>query len=161
SDLTRRAAVAGTVPFAQHASSAGNAAPITRSFPTARTGMHSLESQLAKQLASHDWQSVTSLVAVSGGADSVALLRGLVALRSQGAARLVVVHFHHGLRDEADADAAFVQELAAAHELTCEVGYAAPGALAGEGDSLEAAARDARYRFFLSVASAAGARYLF
>src|SRR5690606_22285737 len=89
------------------------------------------------------------------------LLRGLVALRSQGAARLVVVHFHHGLRDEADADAAFVQELAAAHDLTCEVGYAAPGALAGEGDSLEAAARDARYRFFLSVASAAGARYLF
>ena len=47
------------------------------------------------------------VVAVSGGADSVALLRGLLA--APGVGPLTVAHFHHQLRLAADADAAFVR----------------------------------------------------
>src|SRR5438067_9001784 len=51
------------------------------------------------------------VVAVSGGADSVALLRALAALRDAGG-RLVVAHLNHGLRGaESDDDEAFVREL--------------------------------------------------
>lgn len=52
-------------------------------------------------------------VAVSGGADSVALLRRLTELWQELGLVLAVLHLHHGIRgSEADADAAFVEELA-------------------------------------------------
>jgi len=52
-------------------------------------------------------------VAVSGGADSVALLRRLDELASALGLVLTVLHVHHGIRGaEADADAVFVQQLA-------------------------------------------------
>src|ERR1700687_593572 len=52
-------------------------------------------------------------VAVSGGADSVALLRLLEMLRGPLGISLVVLHFHHGLRGAAaDEDQHFVAELA-------------------------------------------------
>ncbi len=48
-------------------------------------------------------------VAVSGGADSVALLRILLELRAELGIVLSVAHFNHGLRgDASDADEAFV-----------------------------------------------------
>ncbi|MCI0355540.1 MAG: tRNA lysidine(34) synthetase TilS [Acidobacteria bacterium] len=89
-------------------------------------------------------------VAVSGGADSVALLRLLLELRGELGVVLSVLHFHHGIRDaEADADQRFVAELAAAHglELHVEAGDA-PAHAAAEGLSLEAAARELRYTWF-------------
>jgi tRNA(Ile)-lysidine synthase len=52
------------------------------------------------------------LVAVSGGADSVALLHVLTRLAPAHALDLTVCHVHHGLRPEADRDAAFVRALA-------------------------------------------------
>src|SRR5437870_4384436 len=52
-------------------------------------------------------------VAVSGGADSVALLRLLLELRKELGIVLSVVHFNHKLRGlEADADEQFVADLA-------------------------------------------------
>lgn len=124
--------------------------------------MHPLESQLAEHLKIHDWQAVTSLVAVSGGADSVALLRALAAIRSEGPGRLIVVHYQHGLRgDEAERDAAFVEDLTRQLGLRSMVGRARQGELAAQGDSLERAAREARYQFFREVAGETGARYLF
>ena len=52
-------------------------------------------------------------VGVSGGADSVALLRFLAVLREEYRWELIVCHIHHGLRGaEADRDEQFVRELA-------------------------------------------------
>ena len=88
--------------------------------------------------------------AVSGGADSVALLRILLELRPELGIVVSVVHLNHKLRAaESDADEGFVRELATAHglEVICESrdvkGYAAKKKL-----SLEAAARELRYEFF-------------
>jgi tRNA(Ile)-lysidine synthase len=107
------------------------------------------------------WQDVSLLVACSGGADSVALLRGLHALKHRGAGRLIVGHFHHGLREQADADAQFVQRLSAQLDLPCQVGHGDVAARARQqGDGLEEAARHDRYEFLQSIAEQHGARYV-
>ena len=93
-------------------------------------------------------------VAVSGGADSVALLRVLLELRSELGIVLCVAHFNHGLRGEQSAaDEAFVADLAAQHSLEVVVhrGDVREHALASK-LSLEAAGRAARYRWFAHVA---------
>src|SRR5215469_15289461 len=55
-------------------------------------------------------------VAVSGGADSVALLRILLGLAPELGIVLSVVHLNHKLRGaESDADEAFVRELTLSH----------------------------------------------
>jgi len=52
-------------------------------------------------------------IAVSGGADSVALLRGLLELRDELGIVVVIAHFNHQLRGEdSDADEQFVADLA-------------------------------------------------
>lgn len=89
-------------------------------------------------------------VAVSGGADSVALLRLLLELRKKVGFVLSVVHFNHNLRGtESDEDQRFVAELAQRHklELGCESGDVAAYA-AEKHLSLETAAREMRYRYF-------------
>ena len=58
------------------------------------------------------------VIAVSGGADSVALLRLLLELQTDLGVVLAVAHFNHGLRGEdATADEAFVAELARQHAM--------------------------------------------
>jgi tRNA(Ile)-lysidine synthase len=110
-----------------------------------------------------DWADVSVLVAVSGGPDSVALLRALVALKVEagGAGKLVVGHFHHRLRPEADEDARFVADLSGQLSLPFEQGEANVGALAKQGgDGIEATAREARYSFLQSTSEKWGARYV-
>jgi len=89
-------------------------------------------------------------VAVSGGADSVALLRLLLELRGEIGIVLSVVHFNHQLRGkESDKDEEFVAQLACQSrlELRCDRGDVA-GFAAAKHLSLEAAARKMRYEFF-------------
>ncbi|HWB12248.1 MAG TPA: tRNA lysidine(34) synthetase TilS [Pirellulales bacterium] len=108
-----------------------------------------------------DWQDATVLAAVSGGADSVALLRGLHAIRSRAKSCLVVAHFNHELRDEADGDERFVVQLAAQLGLECVVGRANRPALARRPTSgVEESARRARYDFLRATAAETGARYV-
>jgi tRNA(Ile)-lysidine synthase len=110
--------------------------------------------------ATHDW-SVPSLVGVSGGADSVALLLGLVRLApsASGGRRLVVAHADHGLRPESAADLAFVAKLAADLGLRfVSRRLAVPGSGGGEG--LEARARRLRYAFLAEAAHEVGARHV-
>lgn len=92
-------------------------------------------------------------VAVSGGADSVALLRVLEELRDDLGITLRVVHFDHQLRGaESEADASFVADLARHSGLDFIVAredVAAAAAL--NGWNLEDAARRLRYSFFQRV----------
>jgi len=88
-------------------------------------------------------------VAVSGGADSVALLRRLLEERSKLGIVLSVVHVHHGIREAAEEDAKFVCSLAAAHDLPFHLHRTdAPAAAAALHETLEEAARNLRYAFF-------------
>jgi tRNA(Ile)-lysidine synthase len=73
--------------------------------------------------------------------------------------RLVVAHFNHALRAEADADEAFVRGLADRLGLACETARAEPASLDLR-EGLEAAAREARYRFLQTAAERLGARYV-
>ena len=94
----------------------------------------------------------TVLVAVSGGADSLALLYGLHALRSQLNCELHVVHLNHCLRPEADVDAECVQRHAADLGVPCTVQRAEVPRLVKQWKlSVEAAGRKARYQFYESV----------
>lgn len=97
-------------------------------------------------------------VGVSGGADSVALLRFLVALRPQFGWDLVVCHIHHGLRGaEADRDECFVRALAEQLGLPCAVSRIDAAALAlRDHISVEEAGRMARYAFFAQTAGEGG-----
>ena len=95
---------------------------------------------------------------VSGGPDSVAMLRIFAELRAHLAITVLVLHFHHQLRGpEADEDELFVKALA--EELHLEfvsgrVDVAAEARL--HGWNLEDAARRLRYQFFASAAKAHG-----
>jgi tRNA(Ile)-lysidine synthase len=89
-------------------------------------------------------------IAVSGGLDSIALLRVLLELRAELGIVPAVVHFNHKLRGaESDGDEQFVADLARAHglEFLSDRGDVARHA-SEEGVSVEAAARELRYRFF-------------
>jgi tRNA(Ile)-lysidine synthase len=91
--------------------------------------------------------------AVSGGADSVALLLLLLELREKLGIVLSVVHFNHKLRGKAsDADEAFVAKLAAKHGLefhSASIDVAKKAKK--ERANLEDAARRARYDYFRSL----------
>jgi tRNA(Ile)-lysidine synthase len=96
------------------------------------------------------------LVAVSGGADSVALLHSLHQAAKQHRWRLTVAHLNHGIRGKkASDDAAFVEAMARRLRIPCVVGRARVPALAKrKGISLEMAAREARYAFLVRTARA-------
>jgi tRNA(Ile)-lysidine synthase len=97
------------------------------------------------------------VVAVSGGADSVALLR---ALQTDYPATLTVAHLNHQLRgEESAADEVFVRELASQLGLPCRVRSVAVATLA-RGANLEATARRLRYEFFTTVAGEVGAQWI-
>ena len=87
--------------------------------------------------------------AVSGGADSVALLFGMYLLREKLGITLSAAHFNHHLRGkESDRDEAYVRELCGRYDIPLAVGEAqvVPGK-----KGLEAAAREARYGFFATL----------
>ena len=122
---------------------------------------HPLESKLAAAWPPSDWADVTVLVAVSGGCDSVALLRAMTALKTAAVGRICVAHLNHQLRPDADEDERFVVELCQRLGITCEVGRVAVERLAAHsGDGVEAAARAARYRFLHETAGRLGARFV-
>jgi tRNA(Ile)-lysidine synthase len=89
-------------------------------------------------------------VAVSGGIDSVALLRLLLELRHELGIVLSVVHFNHKLRGaESDADQEFVASLAREHDLEFHADSDDVAQRATEEHiSVETAARELRYGFF-------------
>ena len=87
---------------------------------------------------------------VSGGADSMCLLFLLYELRKELDFSLSVVHVEHGIRGEAsEADAAYVEKICAELSIPCRIVHInAPGLAETKGESLEEAARNARYEEF-------------
>lgn len=107
----------------------------------------------------HDW-AFPSLVAVSGGADSVALSLAVARLTPAAAvSRLVIAHADHGLRAESAADAEFVRQLAERLG-TRFVGRRLDVAAAVGREGLEGRARRLRYEFLAEAAHEAGARHV-
>src|SRR5205809_1055444 len=96
-----------------------------------------------------------ALVAVSGGADSVALLDLLHTLTPELGLSLVVAHVDHGIRSDSGTVARAVGELAERYELPFEVGELTLGP-----DATETVARRARYAWLGEVQRRHGARYL-
>ncbi|MBE0556578.1 MAG: tRNA lysidine(34) synthetase TilS, partial [Proteobacteria bacterium] len=100
------------------------------------------------------------LVAVSGGPDSVALLRALTLLSSEYQLRLTTAHLNHGLRGiEAREEEDFVRCISHALGITCICKTVDIRLLRiGKGRSLEEIGREERYRFLNEAAEACGAR---
>jgi tRNA(Ile)-lysidine synthase len=97
-------------------------------------------------------------IGVSGGADSVALLRLLAELHAGLGVKLFVLHFHHQLRGaDADEDEMFVARLARdfGFEFVPDRADVA-GEARRNGWNLEDAARRLRYQFFASSAASHG-----
>ena len=93
------------------------------------------------------------ICAVSGGADSMALLWCLLGLQKELPLSLEAAHFNHRLRgEESDRDERFVRDFCAAHGIPLTVGSADVAACAAEsGRSVETEARERRYAFLLSL----------
>lgn len=127
--------------------------------------MQSVEVSILNAWPVDFWGSAISVVGVSGGPDSVALLHGLREV-SDRQARLVVAHIDHGLRGvESDGDREFVRDLAQRWQLPCEIVRLSEN----ESDSLpksdykpgsEEALRKTRHRHLRQIASRHGANWI-
>jgi tRNA(Ile)-lysidine synthase len=99
-------------------------------------------------------------VACSGGRDSIALLHATARMAHElGGTEVVALHVHHGLSPQADAWLAHVQGLCtqwAAQGWPVSFQSRHVNLQPGPGDSVEALARQARYRALASMASEAG-----
>ena len=87
--------------------------------------------------------------AVSGGADSMALLWAMYLLQKKLDIRLAAAHFNHGLRGaESQRDEDFVRQFCQGYEIPL---YVSSGEVIPGKKGLEAAARDARYAFLRTL----------
>jgi tRNA(Ile)-lysidine synthase len=140
----------------------------------------SLVAKLTAAWPPAEWRDVTVVVAVSGGADSVALLRALVDLKRahRGPGQLIAAHFNHRLRGtDSDADEAWVIGTCESLDVMCETQEADEHVPVGDflsqrepaatsppairaAASDEASSREARYTFLRQVVARRGARYL-
>jgi len=105
----------------------------------------------------------TVIVAVSGGADSTALLLALHELRSAHklSVKLCVAHLDHKLRESSTRDAKSVAALAEKLGYECVIGRSKVAEIAqANGDNLEQAAREARYKFLERTAKRKSSNYV-
>jgi len=110
------------------------------------------------------WADLHVVLGVSGGPDSVAMLRAILALKQTtgGRGRLYVAHLNHQLRGaESDADEAWLMQLCRRLNVFLEVGKSDVAAIAKQKRiSLEVAAREARYDYLRETGERLGARFV-
>lgn len=105
----------------------------------------------------------TIVVAVSGGADSTALLLAIEELKTRNKlyVDVCVAHLDHGLRKSSSKDAKWVKELATRLGFRSVIGRSKVAEDAEESsDNLEQAAREARYAFLERTAKKVSANYV-
>jgi tRNA(Ile)-lysidine synthase len=121
--------------------------------------MQPLEQLLLNTWPAQSWSQTRLLLAVSGGADSVALLRAIVNLADRREL-IHVAHFNHQWRgSESDCDERFVRELCSQLSLSLSADRASElNEIVTQ--RTEQAARDARYAFLTKTAYTVGARYV-
>lgn len=95
------------------------------------------------------------MAAVSGGADSVALLSLLCRLRAEEKLQVVAVHVNHGLRDASEGEEKAVLELCRRLDVLCRVYH-----VQVEAGNTEEKARTARYEALFAAAEEYGCRYI-
>ena len=125
--------------------------------------MDAFVARIKQALEKLGWDGSATLVAVSGGPDSVALLCVMQRLTQGASGRLIAAHFNHRLRGpDSDADESFVRTLCQQLGIPLVVGYPpSPIDKKTGGGSLEHAARLQRYRFLLRTALSYQTRYIF
>lgn len=97
------------------------------------------------------------VVGVSGGADSMALLHFLIEHQEVYDITIAAAHIHHGIRQEADGDAKYVEEMCSLWKVPffkhcCNIKKMAKQ----KGISEEEAGREERYHFFISLTNQGG-----
>lgn len=113
-------------------------------------------------LARHSIRNCLILVALSGGADSTALLNSLLELKEEFNLELSIAHLDHGLRGkESKKDASFVRSKARELGLRASIDKREVNRVVdGENLSLEEAAREVRYEFLSEIADEQGVDYV-
>ena len=99
------------------------------------------------------------IVAVSGGPDSVALLKVLEMLSDEYNLTLIVAHINHGLREESTDEEEFVREIAAGMGFAFECrSFDIRSLIKGTGKCIEEMSRKVRYDFLDDLANKHGAQ---
>lgn len=124
--------------------------------------LHEFERRLLSEWPVDRWQHERILIAISGGSDSVALFRAILATAPKRNL-LFIGHYNHGIRPvESDADELFVRQLGEEHKIPVHVETPDPARILElkRGEGVESAARKLRYDFLTRTANAIGARFL-
>lgn len=118
--------------------------------------------QLATGLQACGIERGSLLLAVSGGADSVALLRGTLALRDRCNVRISAAHLNHNLRgNESLADVEWIKSLASQFEIPLVVDSQDIASIAEKKrQGIEATAREVRYAFLQETARKLGCSHV-
>ncbi|HEY6395452.1 MAG TPA: tRNA lysidine(34) synthetase TilS [Candidatus Binataceae bacterium] len=126
----------------------------------ARASQHSFLAAIAASITRIGVQSGDRiLVALSGGPDSVAMLRAMLSLRARLGYQLTAAHLNHHIRGgESDRDEHFTAELCREIGIELIVGHAS--LLDAGGSNLEERARQARIEFLNRAADSAGAAHI-
>jgi tRNA(Ile)-lysidine synthase len=129
--------------------------------------MHNLEQKVLSALdaAANGTNGGVLLAAVSGGADSTAMLAALARLREARDFKLAALHIDHSLRaEESREDAEAAAALCESLDVPCRVVTAEAGLIGNEahrtGRGIEASARDFRHKALQDEAHRLGARFV-
>jgi len=124
--------------------------------------VNNLDNAFEQAFPAKQWRSFRTLIAVSGGPDSVALLRLMVAnAEPETKPNLIVAHINHGTRaQQSDADAEFVKTLANQHQLEFCLDSIPPETAETHATGSEESLRNARYERLVAMAGRLGCRYL-